>query len=145
MKEEDYHTSIAVDATAHEAFKSINSVSKWWTENLEGSSQKLGDEFTVRFGDVHFSKQKLVEVIPDKKAVWLVTDSKLNFLKNKHEWTNTKIIFEIAENNGKTQINFTHVGLVPEVECYNSCTNAWGQYIKGSLFKLLTEGKGTPG
>ena len=144
MKEENYHTSIAVDATAHEAFKSINSVSKWWTENLEGSSQKLNDEFTVRFGDIHFSKQKLVEVIPDKKVVWLVTDSKLNFIKNKHEWTNTKILFEIAEKDGKTQINFTHVGLVPEVECYNSCTNAWGQYINGSLFKLLTEGKGTP-
>ena len=144
MKQEDYHTSIAVDATAHEAFKSINSVAKWWTENLEGSSEKLNDEFTVRFGDIHFSKQKLVEVIPDKKVVWLVTDSKLNFLKNKHEWTNTKILFEIAENDGKTQINFTHLGLVPEVECYNSCTNAWGQFIKGSLFKLLTEGKGTP-
>ena len=92
-----------------------------------------------------FSKQKLVEVIPEKKVVWLVTDSKINFVEDKQEWTNTKILFEIAENNGKTQIDFSHVGLVPEVECYNSCTNAWGQYIKGSLFKLLTEGKGTPG
>ena len=145
MKEGDYHTSIAVDATAHGAFKSINSVSKWWTGNLEGRSEKLNDEFTVRFGDVHFSKQKLVEVIPDKKVVWLVTDSKLNFVEDKQEWTNTKILFEIAEQDGKTQINFTHIGLVPQVECYNSCSNAWGQYIKGSLFKLLTEGKGTPG
>ncbi|PSL46507.1 hypothetical protein CLV51_103487 [Chitinophaga niastensis] len=144
MKTQDYNEIITVNATAQEAFESINSVSKWWTENLEGSSQKLNDEFTVRFDDIHVSKQKLVEVIPDKKVVWLVTDSKLNFLKDKHEWTNTKISFEIAEKDGKTQINFTHIGLVPEVECYNSCTNAWGQYIKGSLFKLLTEGKGTP-
>ena len=144
MKKQDYSASITVNATAHEAFTSINSVSKWWTENLEGSSQKLNDEFTVRFDDIHVSKQKLVEVIPDKKVVWLVTDSKLNFVKDKHEWTNTKISFEIAEKDGKTQINFTHVGLVPGVECYNDCTNAWDQYIKGSLFKLLTNGKGTP-
>ena len=96
MKEQDYHTSITVNATAHEAFESINSVTKWWTENLEGSSQKLNDEFTVRFGDVHYSKQKLVEVVPDKKVVWLVTDSKLNFIKDKQEWTNTKISFEIS-------------------------------------------------
>ena len=144
MQEQDYHTSITVDATAQEAFESINSVSKWWTENLEGSSQKLNDEFTVRFGDVHVSRQKLVEVIPDKKVVWLVTDSKLNFVKDKHEWTNTKISFEIAEKGGKTQIHFTHIGLVPGVECYNGCTSAWGQYIKGSLFRLLTEGKGRP-
>ena len=126
MKNQDYHTSITVNATPQEAFKSINSVTKWWTENLEGSSQKLNDEFTVRFDDVHVSKQKLVEVIPDKKVVWLVTDSRLNFVKDKQEWTNTKISFEIAEKGGKTQIHFTHIGLVPEAECYNGCSNAWG-------------------
>lgn len=144
MEKQNYHTSITVDATAHKAFKSINSVTKWWTENLEGSSQKPGDEFAVRFGDVHMSKQKLIEVIPDKKIVWLVTDSKLNFIEDKQEWTNTKISFELSNNDNKTQIDFTHFGLVPEVECYKSCIKGWDYYI-GSLFKLLTEGKGTPG
>jgi hypothetical protein len=144
MKNLDYTVSITVKATPQEAFKGINRVTKWWTENLEGHSQKLNDEFTVRFGDVHMSKQKLIEVIRDKKVVWLVTDSKLNFVKDKQEWTNTKICFEIVEMNGKTQIHFTHMGLHPEAECFNGCSNAWHQYIKGSLFKLLTEGKGTP-
>ena len=144
MKKQDYSVSITVNATAQEAFKSINSVSKWWTENLEGSSQKLNDEFTVRFGDVHVSTQKLVEVIPDKKVAWLVTDSKLNFIKDKQEWTNTKISFEISIQNDKTKIHFTHIGLVPEVECYKDCTGGWTQYIKGSLLKLLTNGKGKP-
>jgi hypothetical protein len=96
MKNKDYNLSIYVNATPQEAFKSINSVSKWWTENLEGHSKELDDEFTVRFDDVHVSTQKLIEVIPDKKVVWLVTDSKLNFVKNKQEWTNTKICFEIS-------------------------------------------------
>ena len=144
MKNQDYTVSITVDATAKEAFKSINNVTKWWTENLDGSSQKLNDEFIVNFGDVHFSKQKLVEVVPDKKVVWLVTDSKINFVKDKQEWTNTKISFEISGYDNKTQITFTHFGLVPKIECYDDCSGAWGQYIKGSLFKLLTEGKGTP-
>ena len=37
-----------------------------------------------------------------------------------------KIGFEISENNGKTTVKFTHDGLVPEEECYNVCTDAWG-------------------
>jgi len=142
MKNQDYSVTIPVNASAKDAFKYINDVSKWWTENLEGSSKKLNDEFTVRFGDVHMSKQKLVEVIPDQKVVWLVTDSKLNFVKDKKEWNGTKISFEIFEKGGKTQIRFTHLGLVPAIECYGDCSNAWGEYIQGSLLKLVNTGKG---
>ncbi len=144
MKNKDYAVSITVDATAKEAFNSVNKVSEWWTENLEGSSKKLNNEFTVRFGDVHVSTQKLVEVIPDKKVVWLVTDSHLNFVENKQEWTGSKIVFEIVEKNNKTQITFTHQGLTPEVECFDACSNAWGPYIKESLFNLIKTGKGNP-
>lgn len=145
MKANDYHITLMVDTSAHEVFKSINSVSKWWTEDMEGFSQKLHDEFSVRFSDIHFSTQKLVEFIPDKKVVWLVTNSKLNFLKkDKQEWTNTRISFEISVHDHKTRVDFTHFGLVPDVECYDMCVKGWDYYIKGSLFKLLTEGKGTP-
>jgi hypothetical protein len=144
MKKHDYNISIIVNATPQEAFKSINSVTKWWTENLEGSSQKLNDEFTVRFGEVHVSKQKLIEVIPDKKVVWLVTDSNLNFIKDKHEWTNTKISFEITNHDNETQVHFTHAGLIPTVECFDACSNAWSEYIQQSLLRLINTGKGQP-
>lgn len=144
MREQDYHTSITVNATAREAFESINSVSKWWTENLEGSLENLNDEFTVRFGDVHYSRQKLVEIVPDKKIMWLVTDSELNFLKDKQEWTNTKISFEIFNQNDKTKVHFTHLGLIPGIECFDACSNAWSQYIEGSLLNLINTGKGQP-
>ena len=144
-KVKDYTASITVSVSPREAFNSINNVTKWWTEELTGQSQKLNDEFTVRFfDDVHVSTQRLVELIPDNKIVWLVTDSKLNFIKDKSEWTNTKISFEISNHDNQTQINFTHIGLGPQVECFNDCSKGWDHYFKGSLFKLLTEGKGMP-
>jgi hypothetical protein len=144
MKDQDFTTTILVDQTPQEAFDAINNIEGWWTENIEGRSNKLNDEFSVRFGDVHYSKQKLIEVVPGKKVVWLITDSQLNFITDKTEWTGTKIIFDIADEGGKTQVSFTQVGLVPQVECFGACSNAWSDYINNSLRRLISTGKGLP-
>jgi hypothetical protein len=142
MKNEDFISNILVEQTPTEVFNAVNNVRGWWHGEIEGSTTKLNDEFTYRFGEFHFSKQKLVEVIPGKKVVWLVTESELNFIKDKSEWTGTKICFEISGVNDKTQLRFTHVGLVPNIECYGDCSNGWSQLIQKSLFSLITTGKG---
>ena len=142
MDKQSFTISFLVDESPHNVFEAINNVRGWWTPNLEGSTHKLNDEFEVRFGDVHYSRQKLIEVVPNKKVVWLVADSKLSFVKDQREWVNTRIIFEITPTGGKTQITFTHHGLVKEVECYNACSDAWSGYILGSLRNLIVTRKG---
>jgi hypothetical protein len=144
MNTKDFTTTILVDQTPEEAFDAINNVRAWWIDEIEGNSEKPHDEFAVRFGDIHYSKQKLTEVIPGEKVVWLVTDSRLNFVKDTSEWTDTQIVFEITEGSGKTQVRFTQLGLVPKVECYNACSGAWGYYFGDSLLSLITTGTGKP-
>jgi hypothetical protein len=105
----------------------------------------LNDEFVIHHPNQHYSKQKLVEVIPNKKIVWLVTDSTLYWLqKDKHEWTNTKMIFEITTTGDKTVLNFTHEGLIPEMECYAMCEKGWTMIIKSWLFHFITNGTSSP-
>jgi len=140
MKNQDFTTTIIVEQTPKQVFDAINNPQAWWSGEITGNTGKLGDEFTYRYKELHMSKQRIVEMIPGKKVVWLVTDSQLNFAQ-KDEWTNTKIIFEITNLGSQTQVKFTHVGLIPNIECFNDCSNAWGQLILQGLFRLITKGK----
>lgn len=144
MTTTDFSITLQVDKTREEVFNAINNVRGWWSEMIEGGTEKLNDEFIYRHKELHYSKQRLIEVVPGQKVVWLVTDSSLNFINHKSEWTDTKISFEIIEKNNKTQIRFTHHGLVPECECYEACFNGWSYYINDSLLPLITTGKGQP-
>src|ERR1700733_9664444 len=102
MKSQNFTATISVDQTPKEAFDAINDVRGWWSGDIEGSTDKLGDEFTYRYKDVHYSKQRITEFIPNRKVVWLVLDSSLNFVEDKSEWNGTKITFEVAKKGDKT-------------------------------------------
>jgi hypothetical protein len=136
--------SFLISQAAHEIFVAITNVRSWWSglysEEIEGSSNKLNDEFTFRAGaGAHFSKQKLVEVIPDEKVVWQVTDSNLRFLQNPQEWTGTKLRFDISEQGDKTEVRFTHLGLEPNMECYDECSTAWSQYLQKFVSPFMSK------
>ena len=144
MKNPGFTTTFSVDQTPEEAFNAIGNVRGWWSEGIEGSTGTLGDEFTYRYKDAHYCKLKLIEVIPGKKVVWLVLDNRFSFTEDPSEWKDTKITFDVSKKGGATEVRFTHVGLVPDYECYGVCSNAWGSYINGSLRSLITTGRGRP-
>jgi len=145
MSQQNYRCDITVNVSAEDAFGAItNHISKWWGKNFEGNSRIPGDIFTVHFGKT-FGTFKITEVVPDKKIVWLTIDCYLEVFKDKQQWKSTTIVWEISSNINSTHVTMTHVGLVPGIECYEDCEKGWDFYIKESLFKFLTEGKGLPG
>lgn len=139
-----YTTSFTVDHTPIEAFAAIINPRAWWGQNIEGNTDALGEEWSYRYKDIHYSLHRTVELVPGQKVVWHVVEGTLNFVKDKTEWTGTDLIFDIAERDGKTEVRFTHRGLVPTVECYDTCSDVWGGLITGSLRQLIETGKGNP-
>lgn len=146
MKNQNFTFQLTTDQPPQKVFQAITNVRSWWSgyyeEEIEGRTEKLNDEFTFRAGaGAHFSKHKLIEVVPDKKIVWLTTAGQLNFIEKGDEWVGTKVIFEITSKGDKTQLTFTHEGLTPEIECYESCTPAWTGYLEHKLLPLINTDK----
>lgn len=138
MQPTNYSQTLLVDQSPEEVFKKVLDVRGWWSglygEEIEGDTDKLNEEFTFRAGKgAHYSKQKLIELIPDQNMTWLVTDSRLTFLEKQDEWTGSRIVFDISRQGDKTEVQFSHIGLTPDIECYEGCSTAWGQYIHTRL------------
>jgi hypothetical protein len=144
MSDRNFSSTFTVDQTPEEAIKAIKNIRGWWSEQLEGSTEKVGDEFTYRYKDVHTCKMRLIEAVPQKRVAWLVVDNYFSFTKEKSEWKGTKIVFDVFQKGKKTEVHFTHEGLVPAYECFDICSDAWGTYISGSLRNLIATGVGQP-
>jgi len=144
MQDQDFTTSFTVDQTPEEVFHAINNVRGWWSEEIQGSTDKRDAEFTYRYQDVHRCRIKITEFVPGRKVIWRVLENYFSFTEDRTEWKGTEISFEIARKGKKTEVRFAHLGLVPEYECFDVGSNAWGAYINGSLRRWITTGTGRP-
>ena len=142
MKTNDFNSSISAKLSANDATKKISNVPEWWGITFSGSAEKQDDKFIVKMGGDSFFNFTVAELIPGKRVVWLVSDCYMPWYSDKTEWANTRLIFDLEENNGETQVHFTHEGLTPDVECYKDCEPGWTHWIQTSLHSYLTTGKG---
>jgi hypothetical protein len=141
MTKKDYTFRFESSKAPETIFSTLLDVRKWWSgiygEEIKGNTKKIYDEFSFSAGDgAHYSHQLLTELVPGKKITWQVTDSKLTFLDKPDEWKGTEICFDVVTKGNKSQVTFTHRGLVPAIECYDTCSDAWSQYLKKLAEKL---------
>ena len=139
---ESFTTSFVVEKTPQEVFDAVNDVRAWWTGEIKGKSAKVGDEFTFRYEKLHRSHQRVVDLRPGERVVWLVTEAHLSFADDPAEWVGTQLVFDISKQGRGTELRFTHVGLAPGCDCYEACHDGWTFYIQRCLRSLILTGKG---
>jgi hypothetical protein len=134
-----YSTAIEVPTSPDEVFIHLTrDVGKWWPEDVEGDAAKLCDEFVFRSGEGHFSKNKVVELVPGQSVVWLVTDSIRK--TDNFEWTGTRMSYEITPNGNNTLIRYTYDGPVRQDE-RDRLAQVCDLVIKEMLYDFITKGK----
>jgi hypothetical protein len=142
MENQNFTTTILVSQSQAEVFKAIINPRAWWSESIIGNPHRLNDEWSYSFGENHRSKLKTIEMIPEKKVVWLVEENFFKNAKDQTEWIGNEIVFEISRRGDKTKLVFTQIGLVPSYDCYKSCEWAWTGFVQKSLYNLITNSKG---
>jgi hypothetical protein len=55
MKNRNFTTAFSVDQSPEEVFDAINKVREWWSEEIDGRTDKLGAEFEFHREGVHRS------------------------------------------------------------------------------------------
>lgn len=125
--------TITVPQSPEQVYDAVLDVRGWWTGEISGPTTELGQEFTYRYEDKHRSTHRVAELVPGHRVVWLTTDANLPFADDPAEWIGTRQVFDIVPVADGTELRFTHDGLVPQLDCYDGCSNAWSYYIRTSL------------
>jgi hypothetical protein len=141
MNNQNFTYSFQSSRSADAIFDLLLHIDQWWSgfygETIEGKSQQVDDEFTFTAGGgMHYTRQKLTELVPNKHIAWEVTDAKLTFASDPAEWKGTTFSFDLAPAGDKTNVTFTHYGLVPVLDCYEQCSGGWTTYLDALKKKL---------
>jgi hypothetical protein len=135
----NYTVAIEVAKSPGDVFNHIiNDVSKFWPEDFEGRSSNLNDEFVLTSAGGHYSKNKVVELVPNKKVVWRVTES-IRPTDN-FDWSGTKMIFDLIPQGDMTEVSFTYDGFILDNE-YDRLVQICDIVIKEMLYNFITLGK----
>jgi uncharacterized protein YndB with AHSA1/START domain len=141
----DFTRTILINASPrklYEAVTTVQGLKGWWSDD----TIEKGGDITVRFGDENFQTLRLLNLTPDQEVVWewIAQYFPLDGTRRTDEWVGTKVSFDIrASIDGTSTLTFTHIGLTPELVCYDKCNAGWNHFLE-SLKTYLEIGKGAP-
>ncbi|MDP4261590.1 MAG: hypothetical protein Q8941_03560 [Bacteroidota bacterium] len=133
-----YSVAIELPKYPQEVFNHLTNLKKWWPEDFEGEDVKLNGEFIFKTGDSHYSKNKVIEFLPDKKLAWMATEAIRK--TDGYDWSGSKMIFELAAKGDNTLISITYDGVVFEDE-YDRLVTICDMTLKEMFYNFIMNGK----
>jgi uncharacterized protein YndB with AHSA1/START domain len=123
----------------YEAIATIEGLRGWWTP-ITGGSAAVGGELRFEFRGLDECIIMRVDRSDRPRSVhWTCT-----LHTEIPEWVGTRIEFELRNTGPQAcELQFRHVGLIPELQCYPDCELGWDHFL-GSLAALAETGRGSP-
>ncbi len=142
MSDTSYRQSFTVPLAPAEAHDRASQLDMWWNAMIEGATGELGDISVVDVPGLHHCALEVVESVPGKCIAWQVRET-----GHEHEivdWVGTRIVIDLEPREEGTRVQFTHLGLTPELDCHDGCSRAWDYHLDVGLWPLLTDSKASP-
>jgi uncharacterized protein YndB with AHSA1/START domain len=141
-EEPAYTDGVEIAATAARVFDALTTrdgISGWWTSFVTGSPI-AGETIELAFAGID---ERIVMRVgatePFSSVVWSCIEH-----TGHPEWVGTTVVFEIeATNNGSTELRLHHIGLVPDLDCFEQCEAGWRHFLR-SIKGYVERGEGMP-
>lgn len=122
-------------ARLFQAVSTANGLGKWWSYNISGPDWENGEVVLKWPRSGHYARVRLARLSAPSFVEWSIIEH-----DPFNELTGTAIQFTLAAQvSDKVKLVFRQVGLVPECNCYEACSNAW-DYLVGQIKKLVEQG-----
>jgi len=134
---------IGIKSSAKQVYNAISTIeglSHWWTEKVEGDEQ-IGGKIVFRFlskagKEIGKMTMQIQVLNPEKEIQW-------RCIEGPAEWIGTDVTFELSEQDGQIIIIFRHRNWRKEVEFTAHCSMKWAVFLL-SLREYVETGKGNP-
>jgi len=118
----------------YRAIATRDGIASWWTETVIGEPA-VGSILQFRFGNGG-PDFEVLELTPPTRVRW-------KCVAGPEEWIDTRIHFDISQQDGETVLLFSHCGWREEAEFMHHCNTQWAYFLIG-LKHLMEGGQGRP-
>jgi len=119
----DIRHSISIDALRERVFPLIASGSgfaRWWAADV------IEDYSTGIIEVAFFNRASVYRLKPSGTSTSWTTEW---VCQTGQEWTGTRLLFELTETDGKTQLRFTHNAWKAKTDYFISCMKVWEELM----------------